>query len=55
MLYFRYSKKEVDRMKWIYLDTVSEMGMLVDEYTNEEGTLTRLILSDGYEKIFENN
>ena len=42
-------------MKWIYLDTISEIGMLVDEYTNEEGTLTRLMWSDGYEEIFENN
>lgn len=42
-------------MKWIYLDTISEMGMSVDEYTNEEGTLTRLVWSDGYEEVFENN
>ena len=39
--------------KWIYLDTISEMGITVDEYTNEAGTMTKLIWADGYEEIFE--
>ena len=41
-------------MEWIYLDTISEMGIIVDEYTNAEGTLTKLVWSDGYEEIFVN-
>jgi hypothetical protein len=40
---------------WIYLDTIEEMGMRVDEYTNEGGNLTRLVWSDGFEEIFENH
>lgn len=40
--------------KWIYLDTISEMGITVDEYTNETGTMTKLVWVDGYEEIFEN-
>lgn len=38
---------------WIYLDTIAEMGISVDEYTNERGNLTKLVWSDGFEEIFE--
>ena len=41
-------------MEWIYFETISEMGITVDEYTNAEGTLTRQVWSDGCEEIFEN-
>lgn len=41
-------------MEWTYLETISEMGITVDEYINVDGTLTKLVWSDGYEEIFEN-
>lgn len=38
---------------WIYLDTIEEMGMRVDEYINEKGNLIKQAWSDGFEEIFE--
>lgn len=43
----------MNEINWIYLETVSEMGVSYDEYVSEDGTQVKHIFNDGYVEIYE--
>lgn len=42
----------MDEVKWIYLETVSEMGVSYDEYISEDGKQVKHIFNDRYVEIY---
>lgn len=43
----------MNEINWIYLETVSEMGVSYDEYISEDGMQVKHIFNDGYVEIYE--